>query len=186
MSSFSEHLLSNQLDAMRDLVSDEIDPASLTVEELREEIAAREEIERDIIELIQENDLNRRRMDPELRVSLREERSTAIKEAAELRAVLASKVAPAVRRPPKAPPPGHLELMRQQEEAAARRRREKAARHAALMAIDEEKYRDARQLFVKAAYQIYGKERCLEIWAKARELWPDARAWVEIGPEDEV
>ena len=80
MATFAEHLDPDQRDALRELAGDEIDPASMTVEELREEIGARAELIREINATIDDNDLNHRRMDQDYRAKLFADREQAIDE----------------------------------------------------------------------------------------------------------
>ena len=161
MATFAEHLDPDQRDALRELAGDEIDPASMTVEELREEIEARAELIREINATIDDNDLNHRRMDQDYRAKLFADREQAIDEHQVLHRVLGRKL--------------HLDRMRAQQEA-------KAARNAANSGSElqrDERNTEATKLFVKAAFRMIDREQFHAIWKKARELWPDAECWAE-------
>jgi len=166
-----------------DVDQEEIDPETLTVEELREKIDARRQIIDAITREIEENDSAHRAMDSDHRSEIIAERRCAIGEKKVLARILATKVG----KPPKTPkaaPPEHLERMRLEQEASARKKAERLARHEATEAAETERNKVRTQLFVKAAYRILPREEFEAIWEKAREWWPDSPAWL-ARPSDE-
>jgi hypothetical protein len=162
MPSFAECLPPDQLASLREIEGDEINPETLTVDELRAEIQARQQMIDEVTEVITENDTARKYMDQELRRELLAKRRIALTERKALHAILVKKTQTKVRGPK--PPTS--------EEAHARRMAYREA--------DERRNRHRAVLFVKAAHKFLDRDQFDAIWAHAKELFPDSPAWAEV------
>lgn len=175
MTNLAEHLDHETLSAMRDMGDDEIDPNALTVEELREEIEARDAVINEVDSIILDNDSKHLPMDRVYRLELLENRRAAISEKRTLCNILNHKTQPKSSRPPVVPPSIQLERERTAMAAKLEKERLKTERHIAAMKRDQ----NANYLFLRAAVRILDQDQIDAIWARARELWPDSPAWSE-------
>lgn len=158
---------------LTDTDAENIDPRELSIEELREEIAARIAGMREINEYIRANDAAHLAMDQVLRRTLSETRQVAWEECQRLKSILGARLKPPPPAKRRGPSPEHLETVRQQREAAELRRTEKRARHEAHEVANHSRQR----LFVRAAARALPPEEFERIWDLARTLFPDDPVW---------
>lgn len=148
---------------------EEIDPSTLTPEELREEIEARTEVIERITTVIDGNDRNHGYMDRAYRRGIIIERRQAVQERRKLQALLPRSQPVAIWPPPAKPTAQQLEVVRVQQEAI----RAKQATKVEVARIHAQSDLDEARMFVRAVRESVPREQFIALWEAARAMFPE-------------
>lgn len=187
MAMLAELLPPEQVERLRELGSDEMDPAGLSRDELRAELTARTALGASISDQLDEDATNGYRMGHVARHALGAERTEASREARLLRSELRNRdlrqreqerQQQAEKEARNDPRPGwQRDIERQQQADKAARQAERAAVHEARMQAVAPAQATQDRLFIQAVRSELGKQRFTELWQRAREMFPHDPAW---------